>query len=524
MRSNLIAGPDRPRAIFFALPVKGNGAGASTGYVCGTTCANLDQRFPLWQRVMEIFPASMVVLLVWLLVSLRVPGSSIAMTIIMLPFGMFAIILLPSLGGLSITAAVFFAALAASLAAARLLLSGGGRGEIAVSPATLALAGFTIYAAFSSLVLVRYFQGSFLVFPVVRGATGERIDPSFPSVLAPVWPSNGNLSQTFHILIGFAFFVAFSSWIRRAGPARAEQFLAIAAGVNIALALINALGLDALLAWVQTAAYTLHDQQTMAGMRRVIGGFPEPAPFGAMSAVFCGYFLSAWGHSYRPRDLILGVGNGAFAVLSYSTTGLAALGVVLLLLLLRFVMQPRLPRDRRRLILSMATIFAVLAMLAAVVVATPLLNLADDLFNRLFLSRLSSLSGQERSAWAQSGMNAFYSTWGLGAGAGSLRSNGLFPSLLGSVGAPGTLFFLGFLWLSIGRSARVIRDATARRVYASAQIAAAGQLFALTLSSTVADPTLLLLVCCAMTVGARADIPDRATAPDSPGIPTPATR
>lgn len=470
---------------------------------------------------MELFPASLIVIVVWLLLSLRVAGSSFAMAVAMLPFGMFAVFQLPSLGGLSITATVLFAAFAAALSVARRIMQPATGEAFAVSPASLAMGAFALYATFSAVVLVRYFQGAFLVFPLARGATGVRVDPGFPSVMAPIAPSSGNISQAFYILIAFAFFVAYYGWIRRAGAVAAERHFVVAATLNIILALINIAGLDIVLNWVQTASYSLHDQQTMAGVRRIIGGFPEPAPFGAISAAFFGYFLSSWSYSGRTRDLVLAAANGGCAIVSYSSTGYAAIGVVLVFLFVRSAARFQAKRAKQGLILTMVVLFACLAMAAAIVAATPLLQVAEDLLNRLFLSKLTTLSGQERSAWAQSGMDAFMHTWGLGAGAGSLRSNGLLPVMLGSVGALGTLLFAVFLWLCIGRSARGIRDDEAQRIYSSAQVAAIAQLSALMLSATVPDPSLLLIVCCAMAAGARdtqtAEQPESAgTAPLTP--------
>ncbi len=451
---------------------------------------------------MVLFPASFVVLALWFFAVLRSGSGAYLMAVATLPFGMFAVIQLPSIGGLSVTATALFSAMAAGLATSKALFSRHPP-RWGLSPAALALGLFCLYSIFSALVLVRYFQGSFLVFPLSRGATGIRIDPSFPSVMAPLMPSNANLSQTFYIIIAFAFFVAFCGWLRRAGLVAGERLFAWAAGLNVLLGILNIAQADVILNWVQTATYSLHDQQTMAGLRRAIGGFPEPAPFGAASAVFFAYFASAWAYSHRPRDFTLAALNAGFIILSYSTTGFAALMVVFLIFALRLLLGIFARTERRRTAFKIAGYFVVLALGATVLALTPLLELFVDLLDRLFLSKLDSLSGQERSAWTEAGMNAFYSTWGLGAGAGSLRSNGMLPVMLGSVGLPGAIAFAAFLWLTIGRSARPITDPVLRRVYVSAQVAALAQLTGMMLSMTVTDPTIFLIVCCALASIAR---------------------
>jgi hypothetical protein len=451
---------------------------------------------------MVLFPASFAILALWLYAVLRLNSGPYLMTLAMLPFGMFAVVQMPGLGNLSLQAGVLFAALAAALAFAKALTSRSFT-RIGVNHAALVLTFFAIYAVFSALVLPRLFQGNFLVVPISRTATGMRADPNFPSIITPVRPSTANLSQTFYILIAFAFFVAFCGWLRRQGPIAGERLLVIAATLNIILAVLNIVEADILLQWVQTATYDLHDQQRMGAFRRAIGGFSEPAPFGAFSAAFFAYFAQAWSYSYRWRDFLLAAFSAAFVILSYSSTGFAALGVVLAIFALKGFIGILGKSQRRHSLIRIIGFSAGLAALVAIIGATPVLGILIDLLDRLFFSKLDSLSGLERSFWSATGMNAFYSTYGLGAGAGSLRSNGMLPVLLGSVGLPGTLAFFAFLWLTIGRPAYQITDPTLRRIYASAQIAGAAQLTALFLSMTVPDPTILLMATCAIACIAR---------------------
>lgn len=451
---------------------------------------------------MVLFPASFGILAIWGLMVVWLRSGPYLMTLAMLPFGMFAVVQLPALGNLSILASVLFAAMAAGLAFCRLVFS-GSLARIEVNAATIVLGIFAIYAVFSALVLPRLFQGEFLVVPIGRNATGVQIDSRFPTIFSPVGPSNSNLSQTFYILIAFGFFGAFCGWLRRNGAVAGERLLVLAASLNIVLAMLNLLQLDAVLAWVQTATYTLHDQQTMGGFRRAIGGFSEPAPFGAASAAFFAYFAQSWAKSFRMRDFVIAACSAAFVILSYSSTGFAALGVVAALFALK-TLPGILARSQRRHSLIRVIGFALgLAMLVAVIGATPVLGTLIDLLDRLFLSKLDSLSGIERSIWSAGGIDAFSNTWGLGAGAGSLRSNGMLPVMLGSVGWPGTLAFVLFLYLSLGRPAAQIADTSLRRIYLSAQMAGVAQLTALVLSMTVPDPTIMLMATCAIGAMAR---------------------
>lgn len=476
---------------------------------------------------MEVFPASFALLAIWLIVILRSHWGGYTLTIAMLPFGMFAAISFPALGGLSMPATTFLAAMMIGIAVVEYASKLHRQPSAGLHPATLAFGLFAAYGVFSSIVLVRLFQGSFMVFPLARGTTGVRVDPGFPSVQAPVWPSSSNISQSFYILIAFGFFVVLVRWLRTRGAIAGEVAMAWAAGLNIVLGVLDMLKLDAVLVWVRTASYALHSEQTMVGLDRVIGGFAEPAIFGATSAVFFAYFVSAWAQSGRWRDALLGIVNGILVIMTFSTTGIAAMAVVLGLMWLRYILGATGRFSRTTVALAIAGGSAAIAALALVLLMTPFLDTATRVLDQLFLSKLDSLSGRERSAWAASGVEAFFQTRGLGVGAGSLRSNGLVPVLMGNVGLPGLIGFGAFLWFTIGPSPAGITDPDMRRIYGSARLGAVAQLSSMLLSATVPDPTIMLVVCCALATVAletRESAYDMDLASDRHAFPLPDVR
>ena len=144
---------------------------------------------------------------------------------------------------------------------------------------------------------------------------------------------------------------------------------------------------------------------------------------------------------------------------------------------------------------------------------TPALDLASDLVDRLILSKRNTLSGMERGAWASAGFNAFFQTWGLGAGVGSLRGSGLASVLLGSVGLPGSLAFLGFLFFAIGKPFNS-GNPELRRTYYASRVGALTLLSSMLVSATVPDTTLLLMAVTAMAVAAQ----ERAAGAETPGL------
>ena len=349
---------------------------------------------------------------------------------------------------------------------------------------------------------MRIFAGEFRVFSLSRSIEGARIDPAFASITVPLSPGSSNISQTFYVVLACGFFIVFCDFLRRRGPIAGESALRIAAFVNIVLGIIDMAQLDAVLAPFRTAAYTLANEQTMAGFPRVIGGFSEPSSFGTASAVFFAYFTSAYFQSRTMRDALPAVLSGFFVIVSFAATGIFAMGVACLILGFRARSVLRGGQSKDFLLLFSAITFVLVAIVALLVATTPLVDIAYNTFDRLVLAKADSMSGLERRAWAEGGLLAFRETWGLGAGVGSLRSNGMLPVFLGSVGIPGTLAYIVFLWYSVGLSAPV-SDPVMRRIYLSARLGVVAKLSADFLSSTVPDPGLLLMAVAATALIAR---------------------
>lgn len=445
---------------------------------------------------MTFYPLSLAVLAIWLILILRRLDDGFVLAIALLPFGMFAAIALPSLGGLSVIASSLVAALTGGFVILASLL---GRGAPVLTASTVLLGIYAAYAAFSAVVLVRLFSGQFEVFTLARSVQGVRINPFFPSVPVPLRPGSSNISQGFYILLSFLVFLTFKDSLRRRGIAWGDRALVIAGTVNIVLALMDMARLDPILAQVRTAAYALANEQTMAGFARVIGGYSEPSAFGAASAAFFAYFTAAFIGRRRGRDLALGAGNGLCTIASLSATGLFAMGVAGLLIILTALPSMLRPQQRLIVIGSIVGICLFVSGICLLLAFTPLPDLATSLFERIFVAKADSSSGLERKAWALSGLAAFRETWGLGAGAGSLRANGLVPVVLGSVGLPGALALAAFLWLAVGRSWRGAEAGTFQAARAGVVAVLAGA----SLSGTSPDPGLLMITFCAIACAIR---------------------
>jgi hypothetical protein len=241
------------------------------------------------------------------------------------------------------------------------------------------------------------------------------------------------------------------------------------------------------------------NEATVAGIPRVIGGFSESASFGAFSAVLFAYFATLALRTGRRRDAVLALGNGVFACLALSATGLLAVAVVTCILLLQ--VQVRVPEQTSRgMLLGFAVVLAAGGLgLAAALTMTDTPAMVASVINDLIINKSQSSSGLERSAWMMGGLEALQQSMGLGVGAGSLRSNGLLFVLLGSVGIPGTAAFCAFLILAFGGRAIAGQEDT----LAATRLGAVAALVSLMLSATVPDPGVPLIFLAALAVATR---------------------
>lgn len=461
---------------------------------------------------MEIFPATMVLMLVWLVLCLRDPDNAVFLTIAALPFGMFAAVVLTSFGGLSLLAANVLAMLAVGLALLRQFApSSATDGARSFDLAVVSYGIFTAYAVFSAFVVVRFFEGQFLVFPLSRTLDGVRVDFRFYGIMAPLKAGPSNVSQSAYMLLSFGFFVVALHWFRRQGAAVGERAIRTAAWINIILGVMDFLKMDALLEWIRTATYALGNQHTFGVLERVIGGYPEPSTFGSNSAAFFGYFAAAFVYNRTRKNAVVALLSLALAFLSLSATGYLAVGAVLAFLLWHSRRLLFDSFDPSTLLIGIGSIFLFIAAAALLILVSPVMSFVSEITEVLFLNKAESVSGLERGAWARSGIDAFWETRWLGAGAGSLRSNGLIPVLLGNVGLPGLLACSLFIYASIFR--RAPAAGINRAACFSAQSAALALLVGMFVAATGPDLGLTFVTFAAFATAARAARPSREATP-----------
>ncbi len=376
--------------------------------------------------------------------------------------------------------------------------------------ATAVLFVLCIYGAVSAFFFPRFFQGDILVVPYGVILDGLRVSDFFHTTVVALQPSSSNIAQPAYLFASLGFLMVMNYVGERRGATYLSNAVLAAGLVNVVLGVMDALRLAEVLAFVRTADYSIYATWQMHGINRLVGGFPEPSAFGSISIVLGAYGLSLF---VDRRDLgagAIGILNTGLGLMALSSTAYIGLAVLALWLVLRTLFDAVIHRRGRR-----AAVFMVFWMPMSVV-ALILLNLSpaapliDDLLRTLIFEKAESQSGLERGYWAMMGLRTFAETYGLGAGLGSVRANGLISVLLGNIGAPGAILFAAFIALTFARrlpklSPAFLREGERdRHLFRAASSGAVVMMPMLLTSATVVDPGILFMAFSSIALTVRA--------------------
>lgn len=364
----------------------------------------------------------------------------------LMPFGAAAAFNLPALGG----ATIALADLGAVTIFALVLLTRGAGGSLigTIRPwqPGLFLTAVMAVAAFSAIFAPRFFAGATEVFGIARNTEGIGI------VRFPLGPSTGNITQLFRMALGFFVFLGLATAFRRAAtPGAVVTAMIVATSVNFALGWLDVLtyatGTGALLDPIRTANYSLHITDTMAGIKRMVGGFPEASSFGYFSLGLFGFWLQYWigarGSKAAPWMLAM---STIMVLRSTSSAAYLALAVFLAGFALVGIFRNLAPRaERRSVAVTAGGILVLWLALLAAAASYELAEPATEFFDRVLFKKLATDSGVERMSWNAQALINFRDTWGIGAGLGSVRASNWLIACLGSIGILGTALFIGFV-------------------------------------------------------------------------------
>ena len=302
-----------------------------------------------------------------------------------------------------------------------------------------------IYGVISAIVMPRLLEGTT---PIIPLGVSEHADTGSTVPLGPV---SSNFTQSVYLtadLVCFTMIVAVAS-TRSGFIAITSALLAYAVG-NVVFALLD-LGTyftntQWVLEFIRNARYTLHIEEEVSGLKRIVGSFTEASVFAGTTLGVLGFVGTLWLCGYRPvLTGTLAIASLVLVVLSTSSTGLAGTPPVLAILYATAL-------TRRGINLSRPLSSAVLMCAPLLIVITILALQFDeqtakpmrDYIDTLILSKSTSASGIERGSWNTFAMQNFFDSFGLGVGLGTSRTSSFPIALLSNVGIPGTIFYLLF--------------------------------------------------------------------------------
>lgn len=358
------------------------------------------------------------------------------------PLGGAAALLLPALGGSSVPPTY----LALGFLVARILLAGRGSvglvGQGLKDNAPFAI--YCLYGAITAFILPRMFAGEMYVTPMRFLSLRHLFDVS------PLKFSNQNITAAVY-LIGTLLGAVLASAIARkpgSGAPILRSFIVLS-WLNVGLAVLALILAAAKLQFIidifRNGSYAQLDTQ-YNGMIRITGLFPEASVYAAFSFVLVILMMEAWLRDLMPRR----TGPAALAlaitlVFSTSSTAYLSLAAYTAILMLRWMIFPHTLTASKAVKLWAFIFLGVFIVLLLAVASPKVMAQFTEMLQHMTVEKASSASGRQRRFWAEQGLQAFRTSFGLGIGAGSFRSSSLATSIAGSVGVLGIVAFVAYV-------------------------------------------------------------------------------
>ena len=270
-------------------------------------------------------------------------------------------------------------------------------------------------------------------------------------------PGGGNAMQFMRLTLSAGAFAAIATLRLGADPHRlVVHALAVATIVHILLAGLDWVGHTLGFPWIMSPIRTLPQailiDQHYPGLRRLIGGFTEPASFGLFTLGLYGFWLrfTLAARQYR-WPALCAVVLGCLAVRSTSAAALGGFFVITLLA----AMGPggffrsgirRSARQRRAIPFGVILLALAPAVIAGVIVLFQLSPDVQAVLGTGLFDKLTSQSATERLGWNAQAIENLKDSFGLGLGIGSARASSWGLSVLANLGLPGAFLFGGFLY------------------------------------------------------------------------------
>lgn len=393
---------------------------------------------------MQAVTSTPLALVIFVWVVFRGPRVGVIVLFATLPLGATAAFLVPGLGSVTLTDFGLLTLWVSMIG--RVRFQHLATAALPPSPG-FALLALLCLTTLGTVFLPQVFHHQSEVFAIVPGETHAVIS------LVQIEKSGSNTTQLMRFWLGALSFFAVHAVIfdradRRGTDGLMIKSIAAATGVHLLVSLVDwigaPLGMAVVLSPLRTLAQAILVDQQFSGLRRLIGGFTEPASFGLFTMGLYGIWLrlslSAKHYAYSG---VVTLSLALLAVRSTSSATIANLGVFTAMALLWWLLKPG--KGTRVGMTGFLGLGFVPVALGATVYFYARSGMFADLLNTVIFDKSVSISGQERLMWNIQALANLRDSFGLGLGIGSVRASSWAAAVLGNIGLPGALCFGWFL-------------------------------------------------------------------------------
>lgn len=306
-----------------------------------------------------------------------------------------------------------------------------------------------VYGVLSAFLMPRLFAGWTEVYALSRNAVIPAI------VLVPLDTSTGNFTQSIYLVGDLFCFVCFYCFA--SAGTRERQILAragLACGVtNLLFAFLDLTtqGSSELLSLVRNANYTMLNEATMGGAKRIVGSFTEASGYAYMTLGLFTFSVEFWLRgTYRLSSGIVAGASLLTLLMSTSSTAYAGLFVVVMILYVRSVAElangDASPQVFHLVVAAPMIIVAAFLILS---VSPTLSSFVQEIFDEALLNKLATDSGLERARWNGQALTNLFDTFGFGVGLGSTRASTFVLAALSNLGLIGTALLSVFTYQAL---------------------------------------------------------------------------